>query len=169
MRQLREELGAKDKALELARRTVERLSGEKAGLESAAAGAPRAVDWQGWHMCVDRRLARTEAGMCMQRLVTGQCKDCPGLHMPGSRCGTFLLCEASSLHTCAVPAGASRRHPGLRAQAGGAPDVCTARRGAGAALRAAQGAGAAGSWQAVLCGVLASHHTPTCQHHVTPD
>ena len=38
MRQLREELCAKDKALELARRTLERLSGEKAGLESAAAG-----------------------------------------------------------------------------------------------------------------------------------
>ena len=41
VRQLREELGAKDKALELARRTVERLSGEKAGLESAAAGRAR--------------------------------------------------------------------------------------------------------------------------------
>ncbi|KAI7842691.1 hypothetical protein COHA_003622 [Chlorella ohadii] len=38
VRQLREELGAKDKGLELARRTIERLSSKKAGLESAAAG-----------------------------------------------------------------------------------------------------------------------------------
>ena len=36
---LRQELGAREKALELARRTVERLTGEKGQLEAGAAGA----------------------------------------------------------------------------------------------------------------------------------
>lgn len=39
VRALRQELEGREKALELARRTVERLSGEKGQLEATAAGA----------------------------------------------------------------------------------------------------------------------------------
>jgi dienelactone hydrolase len=47
VRALRQELEAREKALELARRTVERLTGEKGQLEAGAAGA-QGWCWAGW-------------------------------------------------------------------------------------------------------------------------
>ncbi len=105
VRQLREELGAKDKALELARRTIERLSGEKAGLESAAAGA-------GLWLYSSRALSVGWAG---------------GTAARASRLQTLQLAQTaqSRMHTRAVPA-APRRHPGICAQAGGTPALSAA-------------------------------------------